>query len=32
MANAYYHLKNDSFSFSPYVGARVGLTRVRIFG
>ncbi|MGL9702471.1 MAG: P44/Msp2 family outer membrane protein [Wolbachia sp.] len=32
MANAYYHLKNDSFSFSPYVGAGVGLTRMRIFG
>ncbi|WP_255586061.1 P44/Msp2 family outer membrane protein [Wolbachia endosymbiont of Mansonella perstans] len=32
MANAYYHLKNDSFSFSPYVGAGVGLTRMKIFG
>lgn len=32
MANAYCHLKNDSFSFSPYVGAVVGLTRMKIFG
>ncbi|MDG7057165.1 MAG: P44/Msp2 family outer membrane protein [Wolbachia endosymbiont of Penenirmus auritus] len=32
MANAYYHLKNDSFSFSPYVGAGIGLTRMKIFG
>jgi opacity protein-like surface antigen len=32
MANAYYHLKSDSFSFSPYVGAGVGTTRMKMFG
>ncbi|MDG7052329.1 MAG: P44/Msp2 family outer membrane protein [Wolbachia endosymbiont of Alcedoecus sp.] len=32
MVNAYYHLKNDSFSFSPYVGAGVGATRMKMFG
>ncbi|MDR0288825.1 MAG: P44/Msp2 family outer membrane protein [Rickettsiales bacterium] len=32
MVNAYYHLKNDSFSFSPYIGAGVGLIRMKIFG
>ncbi|MDR1139782.1 MAG: P44/Msp2 family outer membrane protein [Rickettsiales bacterium] len=32
MVNAYYHLKNDSFFFSPYVGAGVGLTRMKMFG
>jgi hypothetical protein len=32
MANAYYHLENDSFSFSSYVEAGVGLTRMKMFG
>ncbi|WCR57536.1 P44/Msp2 family outer membrane protein [Wolbachia endosymbiont of Ctenocephalides felis wCfeJ] len=32
MANAYYYWKNDDFSFSPYVGAGVGATRMKMFG
>ncbi|MDR2831502.1 MAG: P44/Msp2 family outer membrane protein [Rickettsiales bacterium] len=31
MANAYYHWKNDRFSFSPYVGAGIGATRMTMF-
>jgi len=31
MANAYYYWKNDGFSFSPYVGAGVGATRIKMF-
>ncbi|QIT35892.1 P44/Msp2 family outer membrane protein [Wolbachia endosymbiont of Brugia pahangi] len=31
MANAYYYWKNDGLSFSPYVGAGVGATRMKMF-
>ncbi|QJT94089.1 P44/Msp2 family outer membrane protein [Wolbachia endosymbiont of Diaphorina citri] len=31
MANVYHHWKNDSFSFSPYVGIGVGATRMTMF-
>ncbi|APR97777.1 P44/Msp2 family outer membrane protein [Wolbachia endosymbiont of Folsomia candida] len=31
MANVYHHWKNDRFSFSPYVGAGVGVTRMEMF-
>jgi opacity protein-like surface antigen len=31
MANVYHYWKNDRFSFSPYVGVGVGLTRMTIF-
>ncbi|QKX02376.1 P44/Msp2 family outer membrane protein [Wolbachia endosymbiont of Dirofilaria (Dirofilaria) immitis] len=32
MANACYYLKSDSFSFFPYIGAGIGLTRMKMFG
>ncbi len=31
MANVYHHWKNDQFSFSPYVGAGIGGTRIKMF-
>ncbi len=32
MVNTCYHLKSNSFSFSPYIGAGTGLTRMKMFG
>ncbi|WP_410541849.1 P44/Msp2 family outer membrane protein [Wolbachia endosymbiont (group E) of Neria commutata] len=31
MINFYHDWKNDRFSFSPYVGAGVGLSRIKMF-
>ena len=31
MVNAYHYWKNDRFSFSPYVGAGAGLTKMKMF-
>lgn len=31
IANFYHHWKSDRFSFSPYVGAGVGVTRMKMF-
>ncbi|MDR3132128.1 MAG: P44/Msp2 family outer membrane protein [Rickettsiales bacterium] len=32
IANIYRHWKNDHFSFSPYIGAGVGVTKMKMFG
>lgn len=32
IANIYRHWKNDRFSFSPYIGAGVGATKMKMFG
>lgn len=31
MANIYHHWKNERFSFSPYIGAGIGATRMKMF-
>lgn len=31
MANIYHHWKNERFSFSPYAGVGVGLTKIKMF-